>query len=502
MKLLGVCKRLIGKIAMPRSLSGRLVALILLALLISHLFSLFIAFDERRVAFRAEARARAVDQIAAVMRLIEQSPPGLHRNILRAASSPTLRFRMAPVPSIEQREIDSRLERYFRSGLAQRLGKPEDAVLLAFRGNWQHERAWLSRDWLDPNPVQPSPKREDLPWWHDEEDDDDDDDDDRHHWDDDRRFAKGQSIGLRASIQLRQGGWLEAASVIRDRDRPWGLPALASLIVSGSLVVLIVIWLVRRSMRPLKQLTAAADALGRGEVIQEIRPDGPDDIAQLIRSFNQMQERLDRFVRDRSQMLAMMSHDLRTPITSLRLRAEMLDDLDARDRILETLDELQQMSEEVLAFMRSEAQSEETREIDLSSMIDAVVGDFEDQGAQVAADLPDRLPFRCRPTALKRALCNIVDNALQYGSSAEVRIVREDDAVIITVLDTGPGMKPEDMKRAFDPFIRLEDSRNRTTGGTGLGLSITRSIINAHGGEITLANRESGGLCVTIRLPM
>ncbi len=209
-----------------------------------------------------------------------------------------------------------------------------------------------------------------------------------------------------------------------------------------------------------------------------------------------MQERLSRFVHDRTKMLAALGHDLRTPITTLRLRAEFIDDDETRERILQTLEEMLAMAEATLSFAREEAAQEETRLVDASALISSVCTDLADVGLDVTyAEPSENFTIHGRPIGLKRALRNIVENAIAYGTRARVSLAEEGPGKIAVIVDDdGPGIADGDMERVFKPFVRLEGSRNKDTGGVGLGLSIARSIVRSHGGDIVLHNRPEGGL--------
>jgi signal transduction histidine kinase len=214
-----------------------------------------------------------------------------------------------------------------------------------------------------------------------------------------------------------------------------------------------------------------------------------------------MRKRLDRYIRDRTAMLAAIAHDLRTPITSLRLRAEFIEDEEAKAKILETLAEMQAMAEAVLAFARGDAESEETRATDIAALVESIVDDVAESGRDATfADSPP-VVRRCRPFALRRAIANLIDNATFYGGRARARVETDKDEVRIIVDDDGPGVPASDLERVFDPFVRLEGSRSRETGGAGLGLAISRGILRAHGGDVTLQNRPGGGLRAIATLP-
>jgi signal transduction histidine kinase len=264
---------------------------------------------------------------------------------------------------------------------------------------------------------------------------------------------------------------------------------------------LIAVLVAHRVARPMRRLAFAAEAFGRGEEIARLPEEGPTDIRRTAEAFNRMQERLRRFVADRTSMLAAIGHDLRTPITSLRLRAEFVTDEEMREKILATLDEMQAMTEATLAFAREEATGEPTRVIDLSALAESVCNDLADIGWNVTFADSGKIPYRCRPAALRRAMRNLIENAVRYGGEARVSLALADEWFEIAVDDSGPGIPDEEFERVFAPFFRLEGSRSRTTGGVGLGLSIARTIVRGHGGDIVLANLRGGGLRAMIRLP-
>lgn len=492
------------------SLAARLIVLILLALVVSHAIAFAILWDERRLAARDTIRTLVADRITAVTHLVESTPPDLHDNILAAATTRDLLFRIAGEAAVPLEESEGRIERMIQVRLAESLGRPSEDIRFAFRADWGRDRRFFHPAWDDDETKH---GREKVDWnhWDDDQRDDDQRDDDRR--DDDRagknkedrswdRKRPGPGIGLRASIRLQDGNWLNVVSILHAPPRNWGGPGMISFLVSAIAIIIIVTWLVRRTMRPLRDLTAAASAVGRGDRPAPLEETGPRDIRNLIAAFNTMRDRVDRFVNDRMHMLAALSHDLRTPLTTLRLRAELLEDEEERERFIATLDELQAMTEEVLAFIRSEAETEAAVPSDLNALARAVV-DEKAQGEKPLAFTPaEDLPaVLCRPIAVKRALRNLIDNAIRHGSSVDVRIEPGQDSVTLVVLDDGPGMAEEDLERAFDPFVRLDPARGAESGGVGLGLSICRSIARSQGGDVRLANRPEGGLRAELSLP-
>ncbi|HEY0203914.1 MAG TPA: ATP-binding protein [Acetobacteraceae bacterium] len=268
------------------------------------------------------------------------------------------------------------------------------------------------------------------------------------------------------------------------------------------------LWAVRRLTAPVRLLGAAAERLGRDVNAPALPEDGPEEVAQAAAAFNTMAGRIRRFVTDRTFLLTAIGHDLRTPITRLRLRAEWMEDEEQRTRMLADLDELQAMVSATLAFGRDVAGTEPAVPLDLVALLRTVLDEAADARPAAAGCLayagPDRLQIQGRPVALKRALANLVGNAVAYGGAARVTLLSEGRpgrGVVVQVEDSGPGIPPDELDRVFEPFHRVEGSRNRETGGTGLGLPITRNILRAHGGDVALANLDGGGVRATVTLP-
>ena len=245
-----------------------------------------------------------------------------------------------------------------------------------------------------------------------------------------------------------------------------------------------------------------SNRLGKGEHVDPLPEIGPDDVKRATRAFNQMNERLNRFVADRTSMIAAITHDLRTPITTMRLRVELLPDSEDKEHLLATVDEMQQMAEATLSFARESSVKEQSKKVELDALLDSTCEDLKEIGLDVSYTEGPETVCTCRPISLRRALRNLIENGVKYGFRARVSMVHTKNSAIISIEDDGPGMDEKDMERVFEPFVRLEHSRSRDTGGIGLGMAIARNIIHAHGGEIALRNRDEGGLEITITLPL
>jgi signal transduction histidine kinase len=275
---------------------------------------------------------------------------------------------------------------------------------------------------------------------------------------------------------------------------------LTLLVLLGTVIVVSLI-AVRWVTGPLSALATAAEKLGRDIDRPPLEENGPLEVRRAAGAFNLMQRRLSRFLSDRTRVLTAMSHDLKTPLTRLRLRMETVDDPVLRGKIEKDLDEMQSMVTQTLDYMRDSSRSEATQQVDLMAMLETLQIDFRDTGHAVEIKGALGQPYIGRPLALRRCLTNLVENAIRYGGRATIELEDTAKQVVVRIVDDGPGMPEEELERAFEPFYRGERSRSRETGGTGLGLGIARNIARAHGGELVLKNRPGGGLEANLTLP-
>lgn len=462
----------------PRSLASQLSILLVTAIFAAQAFNIWIFHDERRIALVAAARDNILARAASIAELLGETPPGLQNRILDASSSRFAAFWLGDTP-LAQKAGQSRIEVRLQDLITERLTLGQ-AVHINI----------LSDEKRGPN--QTAPRAEAPPSWRSVP---------RSERPSNLRRIMNKPEDLSLSIRMQDGRWLNVATSYRPPKGAFR-SLLVQLGVTCLVTVLIIVLAVRRVTRPLKELAVSAEKLGRGEEQAPLTPSGPAEIRALTSSFNDMQNRLTRFVKDRTRMLAAISHDLRTPITSLRIRAEFIEDEENRDKIIETLEEMAAMTEATLRFAKDEAHAETAEDTDLAAILERLGAEFADLGEECGIPTGPDLTLSCRPMALKRALRNLIENGLRYGHRVQVEGTRTADDILIRVLDEGPGIPQDRLKDVFEPFVRLDDSRNEETGGIGLGLAITRSIIHAHGGTITLANRPEGGLVAEVKVPV
>lgn len=301
-------------------------------------------------------------------------------------------------------------------------------------------------------------------------------------------YEKGQWATVRTRIENdppRFGGWLIGQTLILY------IIVLAPLLLIG-----------RRLARPLRDLTQSARQFadtGAGDAVTER---GPGDVRDLTMAFNAMRARLLAMLEEKDRMLGAIGHDLRTPLASLRVRAESVEDDSERNRIVGTIEEMNRMLDDILSLARAGRSMEPVQKVDLATLADAVVEDFIELGSDVAMQDSARTVLAVRPQLLRRAVRNLIENALKYAGSAMVSVAQVDGEIHINVTDNGPGIAEDRMADMMEPFTRLEESRNRDTGGAGLGLALVRAIMAEHGGDVRLANRPEGGLVATLVLPI
>jgi signal transduction histidine kinase len=307
---------------------------------------------------------------------------------------------------------------------------------------------------------------------------------------------------LHLSARLPDGNWVNAR-LITPRPNPWLAVRLAgSTLLIYLLILAAMIWIAARLARPLRDLTAAAESFeGRGEAPQ-VEPRGPADLSRAILAFNAMSARVSAMLDEKDRMLGAIGHDMRTPLASLRIRAENMEPEAERQKMIATIEEMAGLLDDTLALARSGRATENVRRIDVNALADAVVEEFRALGQKAEMESSARQVAAVRPNLLRRALRNLIDNGVKYGGGVQVAVrPGAGGKVAIEIADNGPGIPEAEVGNVQEPFVRLETSRNRATGGSGLGLTLARSAALAHGGSLELENRPEGGLLARIRLP-
>jgi two-component system, OmpR family, sensor kinase len=304
-----------------------------------------------------------------------------------------------------------------------------------------------------------------------------------------------------AAVRQSDGRWLVVEPKATFGIDPWQSRLLLVFGLAGVAVSPLAWAYSHRLAAPIAAFAAAAERLGRDPGAPPLDINGSSEIAAAAEAFNQMQQRLRRYVEDRTSMMAAIAHDLRTPLTRLRFRIDAVPD-NLRGGLEDDLDQMEAMLSSTLAFVRDAVAPRERRPLELASLVETVMDEAALTGAQASVERADRVVVEGDPLALKRLVANLVDNALKYGARARARVFTDDGMAIIEIDDDGPGMPDGEIERVFEPFHRIETSRNRETGGIGLGLAVVRAVARSHGGDVILRNRRAGGLSARVALPL
>jgi signal transduction histidine kinase len=458
----------------PQSLTGRLVLVLLGGLLLAQLLGAAILLRDRATVLYQASGLAAAQRIAGIVRVFDTLTPEQRRLMLPAVSSADLRVSLGESPVPESANDDGLHVAPMRAILRRALGDqrplriallapgtlPDDAGHMAMPGGGT--MMGMHMGFMGPMAF--------------------------------------PGMAFQVQAQLQDGRWITLTQRLPEETFAWPYKLLLTLAVLLVSVIALTLLAVRWLTRPLGVLATAADELGRDIRRAPLAEQGPVEVQRAAAAFNTMQARLQTYLREREQMLAAVSHDLRTPITRLRLRAELIEDEALRAKFARDLAEMESMTTAALDFLRGAHVSEALQPVDVAALLESLQSDMEEAGHAVQVHAQATAPYPARPLALKRCLTNLIENAIKYGKSAEVRLEDDGRELRITVADHGPGIPEAELERVFEPFYRVESSRSRETGGVGLGLSVARDIVRAHGGELTLRNRPAGGLEAVVTL--
>ena len=433
----------------PAGLAGRIALLLGVMLIGVQLVTLPFFLRQESTAASQLFQGSTVDRIAAIIALFEPLSAAQRRELLPAISSPFLS-----------------LELFFAPTVQESAAVDEPALAASLSARLQRSVIIKQVD-AEPGPFQ-------------------------------ALLATRQHIAI--WVPLADASWLRFSTSSGLPSTGWVVHMSAQLLLVCLVLVIFALVAARQIARPVRTFVAAAERLGTDVNAPPIPERGSRELRRVTRVFNTMQERLQSYVDDRTRMLAAISHDLRTSLTRLRLRTQFIDDPQQQRKAEQDLEQMDAMLGSTLAFARDDAADEQPVNVDLAKLLHTLCDDLADLGGTVDYQGPESHTLCCRPLALQRAITNVLNNAVSYGGSAHVTLSLEEGACHIRVADEGPGIPGEQLEAVFEPFVRLDPARNRSTGGTGLGLSIARSVMRSHGGDVNLANRPGGGLVVDLRL--
>ena len=449
----------------PETMGGQLMLLIIAAIFFSQTAILFFILSEKKGNFGEQEEQAYLNNLISTYKIISSLSGNTREQAIYLSSNPDISFSISSDP-VSTAEISGRdnfaraLKSKINTGPVYVLEKPVTlSTMLSF---WFSDRM---DECFDSGDLEQLPQH--CP-----------------------------SITL--SLPLNKTEWLNVKLVQEPGEALVLFPVILSALLTLAGILIVVVFAVKRITSPLSTLAQAAERLGRGETVEPLKKRGPRELSSTIEAFNVMQQRLTRFVQDRTKMLASISHDLRTPLTSLRLRVEFIEDKDLRDKMTATLEEMQNMVATCLIFSSQDAVKEKNSNFDIVRALQELTDEFS--GVSFTGRVPS-YQYSGRRISLKRAFRNILENGINYGFQVQMSFEDYQDHLVITMQDKGPGIPEEKKEDIFEPFVRLGKERNTESGNVGLGMSIARTIIHHHGGSIVASNTNPG-LRVTITLPV
>lgn len=461
---------------LPRSLATQITVVLMVGLTVSHLISMAIYTEDRADILIKSGGHQIAHQIAAITRLIDKTPKSWRNQILEATNSPTLRVSITPEKHLSDQDSDGLMDSLMQSYLANLIGtqnKERVAIQIMEISNPPGEIGQT---------VSKRQQEMHLAM---------------------ARVMHGQESNkvFHASVELEDRSWLNFTTAVPQEDSLWSIKTVLSLSLMAIGVIIVSVWIIRKVTSPLRVFTAASKRLGKDVGAPPLVVTGPNELQEATSAFNEMQHRLRQLVENRTQMLAAISHDLRTPITLLRLRAETVEDPEQKEKMQATLTDMENMISSTLSFAKEDAAQEDVERVDLGALLESICDDYQDTGKDVTVENRHEIIASCRPLSLRRAISNIIENSLRHGSKVGISIKQTPSHIRITLTDDGPGLPQQELEKVFTPFYRPDTAREQGRGGIGLGLSVVRSIIDKHGGKIELSNIASGGLRASIELP-
>ena len=445
----------------PRSLAAQMLVILGLALLVAQLVNFALILNEREKLSLAQAEVPAITRYVHVAGDFQTAVPSLRNEFLADASQRGARFKVDTQSGVADAAREPEIEQRLASALAAQKLKTT-AVRAGFAPRMESSARRPG------TPAGPPPRR------------------------------------LILSVQQADGSWLIGTMFVPPRDEYLVWRLAAATVALYVIVLGVSIWAALRLARPLRDLTRAANAFKGRDTPLTVTPSGPEDLRHAIEAFNAMNHRVVALLDEKDRMLGALGHDLRTPLASLRIRVESMEPPEDRDAAIAKISEMSNMVEEILVLARSGRVRGSVKRMDVAALVETLVDEQQELGRDVEMISQARVVADVQPDLLRRAVTNLLDNAVKYGGGATVSVAQTDGHVQIRVADQGPGIPEDELSNVLEPFYRVEGSRNRDTGGAGLGLAIARGVAENHGGELRLerADPAKGGLAATIILPV
>lgn len=446
---------------LPRSLAAQMLVVLGLALLVAQIVNFTLILNERAKLSLAQNEGPAITRFVQVAGDLQTAVPSLREAFLSDASQRGVRFDLQADSGVADTARESEIEQRLAAAL-----KAQNLQTSGTRAGFSQEHEFIADD-RDRPPREP-PRR------------------------------------LVLSMRQADGVWLVGHMPVPPRDEWLALRLAAATVLLYVIVLGVSAWAALRLARPLRDLTLAANAFRGRDMPATVKPSGPEDLRHAIEAFNAMNHRVVALLDEKDRMLGALGHDLRTPLASLRIRIEGMEPPDERNAAIAKIGEMSDMVEEILVLARSGRARGPVKRMDVAALVETLVDEQRELGRPAIMTTQERVVADVQPELLRRAVTNLLDNAIKYGGNAAASVKAVVGGIEIRIADDGPGIEVEQMENVLEPFYRVETSRNRGTGGTGLGLAIARSIAENHGGELRLekADAANGGLAAIIFLPV
>ncbi len=473
----------------PQSLFAQLMITLLVILSLAQIISGIILYYERGQSLHKILELKSVEQVSSMVRFLNELTPQAREKAIKAFNSSDLRVSFDIKPLQESTQNGNQIQKSIRNSFANVLDQ-NYPIHIQFIEKHEHQinnnfetKKNGSSDNSNNSRISYGINRalkmvyEMMGTW---------------------SFTEYHIL---IQVKLDDGSWVSFIQHFPEALFNFPHRIITTLLILVVTAFFLSLFIVHKITKPINALAFAADELGRDIERAPIDESGPQEVSKAARAFNIMQAKINQHIEDRGRLLAAISHDLKTPITRLRLRTELLNDTELANKFLSDLDDMQSMVNETLDYMCGQDKTEPIQKIDVSALISSITQDMREAGHEIEFNEGEQKLHNGYPLALKRCLTNLMENAVRYGDKATIYIEESAKMLSIRIVDEGPGIPEEQMEHIFDPFFRLESSRNRSSGGVGLGLGIARDIARVSGGEIYLHNRNEGGLEAVLELP-
>ncbi len=467
---------------------------ILSGFVLSFLLTLFLLSYDKTQRLSQLSISAALQRVVSVADTLEQTPDSLHNSIIRASSSSDLKLSVTTKPRVAPNSNPSTMERTIQERLNS-IGIPKAYIslvnqperpLMNFSEHNQNNMEAMHRSMMGNSPGTGMRLSNMMQSYH-------------------RAFGANYSATVDGSFQLSSGQWLNFSSGMANEITHWSSGVLIALITVMIITILSSLYIVRRALNPIGELGKAAQYFANNKQVYEVSNNGPEDLTPTINAFNDMQKQVTEYIEERTKLLAAISHDLRTPLTSLRLRMEFIDESEDKQQMLRTIDTMDKMLTATMRFSKNDTEKEPRQMTNIDSLIQTIIDEYDEKGIEIGYesqfDLIDNIP----PLSVRRMTENLINNAIQYaGNDAhiDISVARNEKQLTIIVSDNGVGIPDDKLQEVLKPFTRLNEARDTENSNVGLGLSITHSLASAYGGGLHLEHNQPQGLKAIITISL